>query len=80
MTVQPGDLIHADINGVTTIPLEIAADVADAAVEYVLAEGLVLNYLKEGKAEAQAFGEARRAMLAEVAALGRRVRGKTAKA
>jgi 4-hydroxy-4-methyl-2-oxoglutarate aldolase len=80
VTVQPGDLIHADVNGVTTIPLEIAADIADAAVEYVLAEGLVLNYLKEEKAEAKAFGEARRAMLAEVAALGRRVRGKTAKA
>ena len=80
VTVQPGDLIHADVNGVTTIPLEIAAEVADAAVEYVLAEGLVLNYLKEGKAEAKAFGEARRAMLAEVAALGRRVRGKAAKA
>src|SRR6476660_508148 len=39
VTVQPGDLIHADVNGVTTIPLEIAADVAEAAVEYVLAEG-----------------------------------------
>ena len=37
VTVQPGDLIHADVNGVTTIPLEIAADIADAAVEYVLA-------------------------------------------
>src|SRR5205823_11357316 len=78
VTVQPGDLIHADVNGVTTIPLAIAADIADAAVEYVLAEGLVLNYLKEGKPEAKAFGEARRAMLAEVAALGRRVRGKSA--
>ena len=80
VTVQPGDLIHADVNGVTTIPLEIAADIADAAAEYVLAEGLVLNYLKQGKPEAKAFGEARRAMLAEVAALGKRVRGKSAKA
>ena len=30
--------------------------------------------------DGKAFGEARRAMLAEVAALGRRVRGKSAKA
>jgi 4-hydroxy-4-methyl-2-oxoglutarate aldolase len=80
VTVQAADLIHADCNGVTTIPLEIAADIADAAVEYVKAESLVLDYLKAGKAEGTAFGEARRAMLAEVAALGRRVRGKSAKA
>src|SRR5215472_499072 len=35
LTVQPGDLIHADANGVATIPLEIAADVAHAAGEFV---------------------------------------------
>jgi 4-hydroxy-4-methyl-2-oxoglutarate aldolase len=80
VTVQPGDLIHADVNGVTTIPLEIAPEIADAAAEYVLAESIVLDYLKAGKPEGKAFGEARRAMLAEVAALGRRVRGKAAKA
>ena len=28
ITIHPGDLIHADANGVTTIPLEIAAEVA----------------------------------------------------
>ena len=33
VTIQPGDLIHADVNGVTTIPLEIAADIVDAAAE-----------------------------------------------
>src|SRR5438309_1754708 len=31
VTVQPGDLIHADANGVTTIPLEIASEISDAA-------------------------------------------------
>src|SRR3954470_9578773 len=80
VTVQVGDLIHADCNGVTTIPLEIAADIADAAVEYVMAESIVLDYLRSGKPEGKAFGEARRAMLAEAAALGRRLRGKSANA
>src|SRR3954469_18305857 len=80
VTVQVSDLIHAAVNGVTTIPLEIAADIADAAVEYVKAESLVLDYLKLGPPDGKAFGEARRAMLAEVTELGRRVRGKTAKA
>ena len=78
VTVQPGDLIHADANGVTTIPLAIAAEIADAAAEYVKAEAIVLDYLKAGRPETKAFGEARKAMLAEIGALGRRVRAKSA--
>lgn len=74
ITVQPGELLHADANGVTTIPPEIASEVADAAAEYVKAEGIVLEYLKSGRPEPKAFGEARRGMLAEISALGRRVR------
>src|SRR5262249_25668513 len=78
VTVQPGDLIHADANGVTTIPVSIAADIADAAVEDVKAEAIMPDYLKAGRTEAKAFGEARGAMLAEIGALGRRVRAKSA--
>jgi 4-hydroxy-4-methyl-2-oxoglutarate aldolase len=74
VTVQPGDLLHADANGVTTIPLEIASEIADAAAEYVKAESLVLDYLKAGKPETKAFGDARRAMLSEIGVLGKRVR------
>jgi regulator of RNase E activity RraA len=74
VTIQPGDLLHADANGVTTIPAEIASVIADAAAEYVKAESIVLDYLKSGAPEAKAFGEARRGMLNEIAALGRRVR------
>jgi 4-hydroxy-4-methyl-2-oxoglutarate aldolase len=80
ITVHPGDLIHADANGVTTIPIEIAADLADVAAEYVLAEAIVLGYLRAGKPESKAFGEARRAMMDEFAALSRRIRSKSAQA
>jgi 4-hydroxy-4-methyl-2-oxoglutarate aldolase len=78
ITILPGDLIHADVNGVTTIPLEIAADVADAALEYVKAELIVLDYLKQGKPEGKGFTEARNGMLAEIGALSRSLRGKSA--
>lgn len=74
VTIQPGELLHADANGVTTIPMSIASEIADAAAEYVKAEAIVLDYLKAGKPDPKAFGEARKAMLAEVAVLGRRVR------
>jgi regulator of RNase E activity RraA len=76
MAIHAGDLIHADANGVTTIPLEIAAEVAQAAAEYVAAESIVLDYLKTGKPDAGGFKQARLAMLDAVAALGRRVRSK----
>jgi regulator of RNase E activity RraA len=38
VVVYPNDLLHGDANGVTTIPREIAAEVADAAKEFIAAE------------------------------------------
>lgn len=75
LTIQPGDLIHADCNGVTTIPLEIAAEVAGAATEFVAAESLVLDYLKSGKPTVAGFSDARKAMMSAQAELGKRLRG-----
>jgi regulator of RNase E activity RraA len=46
LTVYSDDLIHADVNGVTTIPVEIAADVADACADYVAAEQVILDALR----------------------------------
>ena len=79
LTVHPGDLIHADANGVTTIPLEIAAAVPQAAAELAAAEAMVLDYLRSGKPEVPAFQEARKAMMNEFAAIGKRVRGHSAR-
>jgi 4-hydroxy-4-methyl-2-oxoglutarate aldolase len=79
LTVHPGDLIHADANGVTTIPLEIAAAVPQAAAELAAAEARVLDYLRSGKPEVPAFQEARKAMMNEFAAIGKRVRGHSAR-
>lgn len=73
LTVRPSDLIHADANGVCTIPAQIADQVADAAIEFVAAEAIVLDYLKSGKPEARAFAEARKAMMDAIAALGKRL-------
>ena len=74
LTVQPGDLIHADCNGVTTIPIGIAADVAQVAAEFCAAESIVLDYLKGGPPGVKAFRDARQAMMSALAALGKRVR------
>lgn len=78
ITIHPGELIHADTNGVVTIPLEIAAEVGEVAGEFAAAEAHVLEYLKSGKPEVKAFTAAREAMMADLAALSRRVRRKAA--
>jgi regulator of RNase E activity RraA len=77
ITIHPGDLIHADVNGVTTIPLEIAADIADAADELVAAEAIVLDYLKQGTPDPKRYGEARKAMMDALGAIGRRCTGRS---
>ena len=59
ITVHPGDMIHADCNGVTTIPTEIANDVADACEPYAQAEAVVLDYLRSDDPSVAGFTEAR---------------------
>ena len=47
--VNPGDLLHGDRNGVTEVPMALAAAVAGACAEFVAAESVVLDYLKGGR-------------------------------
>jgi 4-hydroxy-4-methyl-2-oxoglutarate aldolase len=47
VTIRPDDLLHADCNGVTTIPKEIACEVADVGDAYVAAEMVILDALRE---------------------------------
>src|SRR5689334_11832104 len=78
--VHPGDLLHADANGVTSIPTEIAADVAQAAADYMAAEGIILDYCKAGRCEPKRFGEVRREAMNQIEELGKRVRARRASA
>ena len=59
ITVYPGDLLHGDCNGVTTIPNEIAADVAHACADLVAAEEVALNYLKGGSVTPEGLADSR---------------------
>lgn len=47
LTVSPGDLLHADYNGVVQIPASIAADVAAKAEEVRQEEGKLLEALAD---------------------------------
>ena len=72
--VYPNDLLHGDANGVTTIPLEIAADVADACVEFAAAESIVIDLAKTGTASLAKLHEAYAEMAQQQAVLGQRLR------
>jgi 4-hydroxy-4-methyl-2-oxoglutarate aldolase len=74
LAVITGDLLHGDANGVTSIPMEIAAEVADVADEFIAAEAHVIDYAKSAGAKAIAEFSARRdAMGDAIAAIRRRV-------
>lgn len=46
--IAPGDVLHADANGVTTIPREIVSEVALACQKLVDAENLIITYAGGG--------------------------------
>lgn len=72
--IAPGDLLHGDANGITTIPLDIAADVAGACAEYVAAEQVILDYCKSPEITVQGYAEARAECARRLTALSERVR------
>ena len=74
--IEPGDLLHGDLNGVTTIPIEIASEVPDACRELMAAEKVVIDYVKGSDLTPAGLTEARQECQALIAALGRRLRGK----
>jgi 4-hydroxy-4-methyl-2-oxoglutarate aldolase len=73
IVVQPDDLLHADRNGVTTIPLTIAAEVAEIADAFVAAEQVVLDTVRHGSPSVAHLIAARAEMKARIAALHRQV-------
>ena len=74
ITIYPGDLLHGDCNGVTTVPTTIASEIPDACREFMAAEKHVLDYVNAGQATAAGFAEARSSMLAAIEKLGARLR------
>ena len=72
--VNPGDLLHGDRNGVTTIPLAIASAVAQACAEFMAAESVVLDYVRGGKVDAKGFAAAHKECRARIEALAKKVR------
>ena len=73
LAVYPDDLLHADRNGVTNIPLDIAGEVADIGDEFVAAETIVLEAMRGGAPTPALLAAARAEMAARVRQLSQRV-------
>jgi 4-hydroxy-4-methyl-2-oxoglutarate aldolase len=58
LQVKPGDLLHADANGIINIPNEIAGAVAKLCMPYMDAEQTVLDYLNGPNPTPSAYKDA----------------------
>jgi len=74
VSIAPGDLLHGDANGVSTIPHDIASEVAHGCSEYAAAEQVILDYCKGSEVSVQGYAEARAECGRRLAALSERVR------
>ncbi len=72
--VNTGDLLHGDVNGVTKVPIEIAAAITDIADEFVASEKIVLDYVVGPNPTAAGLGAARKEFGAVVAKLTERAK------
>ena len=75
ITIFQGDLLHGDLNGVTTIPHEVATEVPDACQELMEAEDIVLSYVKGSGITVAGMEEARKECGDRIEKLGKRLRG-----
>jgi regulator of RNase E activity RraA len=73
LTIYPDDLLHGDLNGVTTIPTDIAAEMAEIADDFVAAEGVILRALREGTPSVARLKEAIAEAQAQIAGLRKQV-------
>jgi 4-hydroxy-4-methyl-2-oxoglutarate aldolase len=72
LEVENGELMHADPNGITKIPVEIAAELPDVAAEYLRCEALVTEACAK-RAPAAELMARRREMIDGIARLRQRV-------
>jgi regulator of RNase E activity RraA len=72
--IYPGDLLHGDLNGVTTIPHDIASEVPQVCQELAAAEKVVLDYVRGTPITPAGLAEARKECSAMMSAISQRLR------
>jgi regulator of RNase E activity RraA len=72
--VYPGDLLHGDLNGVTTIPHEIASEIPAACEGLAAAEKVILDYVRAPNPTPAGLAEARQECTAMLARMTQQLR------
>jgi len=73
IAVYPDELVHGDCNGVTTVPRDIAEEVADVGDEYVAAEMIVIEAMRRTDSDLRLLREATAESKNQMAVLRARV-------
>ena len=73
ISIAPDDLLHGDGNGVTTVPKEIASDVADACPEFAAAEQVIIDVAQSASPSLADLRAAYQEKAQLVSELGKRV-------
>ena len=76
LQVHPGDLIHADGNGIVNIPNNIASQVAALCQPFIGAEQQVLDYLNSPNPTTIGYAELMKKMRADIDGLRERIQVK----
>lgn len=71
--INVGDLLHGDVNGVTTIPLDIVDELAGIADEFVAAENIIIHTVRGKNATLAGLREAQAESKAVMTAIAKRV-------
>lgn len=74
ISVYPDDLLHADCNGVTTIPKDIAVEMTDVGDEYVAAEMVIIEMMRRAPGDLKLLRESQAESKAQMEKLRARVR------
>ncbi len=74
VTINPGDIIHADANGVLVIPNDIAEQVAGACEEFIGIEKKIMQYLERTDATIEGYLESEEVATKEFDDLAARLR------
>jgi regulator of RNase E activity RraA len=73
IAVYPDDLLHGDLNGVTTIPKDIAAEAADIGDTFVAAETVIFEAMRESAPSVKRLKEAEAEAEAQIDALRKQI-------
>ncbi len=71
--IYSDELIHADENGVTTIPKEIASEVAEVGDAYVAVEAVILDTIRKFGPDPKKLHEARKESKQQIDVLRKQV-------